>query len=348
METNSTYHIDLITRYFFGEATPEDIGELEEWLKADPANHEIFSGYQKTWNAVENSRMDDSPDIDNEWNKLYSRISPPETRTIPVAKSNFDVRPSIFNIQYSTSTRWSLRIAAIFILVAIPAFLLYRYVSSPSEMQLSAGNEVSEQTLPDGTVVTLNAGSTLTYPSRFKGSSRKVTLLGEAWFEVSHDRSKPFIIAAGNARIEVTGTSFFVNTKTFSNTREVILATGKVKVYYEEKPTEMALLLPGDKAEMSSACCEIRTGMNEDQNYLAWKTKHLVFTNTPLNEVVALLTGVYHTSVRISGNRLSGCRITTTFDKQSLESVLNVLQATLDLQIRNTGAGIELSGHGCN
>jgi ferric-dicitrate binding protein FerR (iron transport regulator) len=56
---------------------------------------------------------------------------------------------------------------------------------------------------------------------------------------------------------------------------------------------------------------------------------------------------VYHTSVRISDDRLSVCRITTTFDKQSLESVLNVLKATLDLQIRNTGAGIEISGHGC-
>ena len=87
---------------------------------------------------------------------------------------------------------------------------------------------------------------------------------------------------------------------------------------------------------------------NEDVNFLAWKTKHIVFNNTPLNEVVALLTKVYHTSIRLSGDRLSDCRITTTFDRQSLESVLNVLKATLDLQARTTGAGIELSGHGCN
>ena len=348
METNSTYYIDLITKYFYGEATTEDIIELEAWVKAEPLNADLFSQYQKTWKAVENSRMENSKEVDQEWNKLFYRISPPETRTKSFKTKNFDIQNSVFNIQYSNSLRWFLRIAAIFLLLAIPAFFLYHYLTPPVETHLIAGNEITERTLPDGTVVTLNSGAILTYPSRFEGSFRTVTLQGEAWFEVSPDKSKPFVIAVENVRIRVVGTSFFVNTKTLDNNKEIILATGMVRVYYENKPEKMAILSPGDKAELNTDGYSIIKSTNEDQNYLAWKTKHIVFNNTPLNEVVALLTKVYHTSIRLSDERLSDCRITTTFDKQSLESVLNVLKATLDLQIRNTGAGIELSGHGCD
>jgi len=326
METNPTYFTDLISRYLYGEATPEEICELENWIKADPANREMFSGYLTTWKTIEKARLESSIDLDREWNVLKSKSVNRKSRIIYLA----------------------LRIAAIFILVAVPAFILYHYFAKSSDRQLVAGNEVAVHTLPDGTLVTLNAGATLTCPSRFYGSSRNVRLQGEAWFEVVHDKSKPFIIAAGNVRIQVVGTSFFVNTRTFSNTKEIILATGKVRVYYDDNPAKMAFLSPGDKAELTSGGYGIAVARNEDQNYLAWKTKYMVFNNTPLNEVAALLSQVYHTPVRITGNGLGDCRITATFDKQSLESVLNVLKATLDLQVRNTGAGIGLSGHKCN
>ncbi|MDP1622853.1 MAG: FecR domain-containing protein [Bacteroidales bacterium] len=348
MKTNSTYHIDLISRYFCGEASPEEIHDLEVWVKTDPANSALFSEYQKVWNAVEHARIGSSIDLNREWKKLTSslkiRSENLESEIVNPKSKIRDLKSEVVN-RKSRFLAWSLRVAAIFILLAVPAFLLYRYITLPGDKQLVAGSEVIEQTLPDGTTVTLNAGATLSYPSRFEGSSRIVSLQGEAWFEVSHDKTKPFIIAAGNARIRVMGTSFFVNTKTWDDTREIILSEGVVKVYYENNPEIMAFLFPGDKAEMTCDGYAISKTTNSDVNFLAWKTKHMVFNNTPLNEVAAMLTKVYHTNIRLSGDRLSDCRITTTFDKQSLESVLNVLKATLDLQVTDTGAGIELSGH---
>ena len=332
METNSTYYIDLITRYFCGEANPDEIHDLETWVKAKRENLELFNEYRKTWSAIENSRIEASIDLDYEWNKLKSKIKN--------QKSEFP-NPN------SEILFWSLRIAATLLILAIPAFFLYHYLTPPTDNQLAAGNEIMEQTLPDGTVVTLNAGATLVYPSRFDGFFRKVTLQGEAWFEVAHDKSKPFIISADNTRVQVVGTSFFMNTKTYRNNKEVILSSGQIKVYFTERPAQLVMLSPGEKAELITGDHAIIKSRNEDENYLAWKTKHLIFSNTPLNEVAVTLTKVYHTRIRISSDRLNDCRITTTFDKQSLESVLNVLKATLDLQIRNTGAGIEISGHGC-
>jgi len=361
METNPTYYIDLITRYFFAEATPEEIRELETWVMTDPANATIFSAYRKTWETIENDRIKSSVNLSDEWNILVSKLkthdedlpnaplqlSSPQPSIVHRPSSTVNRQSSIVNRQ-SKILSWSLRAAALFLLLAIPTYFFFRHFNAPAEMTLTATTDIAERTLPDGTTVTLNTGATMTCPSRFEGSFRKVTLQGEAWFEVAHDKTKPFIVAAGNARIRVVGTSFFVNTNTSKANEEIILSSGIVKVYYENNPEKVATLYPGDKAELYAAGDAIIKTTNQDVNFLAWKTKHLVFNNTPLNEVAALLTRVYHTSVRLSDDRLSDCRITTTFDRQSLESVLNVLKATLDLQVRSNGSGIELSGHGCN
>jgi len=347
METNSTYYIDLIIRYLFGEATPEQILELEAWIIKDPANGDLFSEYQKTWKTLENDRIKASVDIDHEWKKLVSKLEI-ETEDHQKATPRIQSIRNVIGNQQSAFVYWSLRIAAIFLLIAVPSYFLYRYFIVHQDKQLTATTEMIEQILPDGTIVTLNTGATLLYPGDFEGSFRKVTLQGEAWFEVAHDQTKPFIVSAGNASIRVVGTSFYVNTKSFDDMKEVILSSGIVRVYFDSKPGNTVFLFPGDKAELSSDDHTIIKTDNDDMNFLSWKTKRMIFNNAPLNEVVALLTKVYHTSVRLSDDRMSDCRITTTFDRQSLESVLNVLKATLDLQVRNTGAGIELSGNGCN
>ncbi|MEI6681359.1 MAG: FecR domain-containing protein [Bacteroidota bacterium] len=346
METNTTYYIDLITKYFFGEATPEEIQELEHWVKADPANRELFLSYRKTTEILGRATSGSAFNIEQDLASLRSKIgiAGEGPKVIPLSGS---VENAPVTTSRSLILSWSLRVAAVFLLVAVPSFFLYRYLAKPAEMQYAAANQVVEVALSDGTRVTLNAGAILTCPAEFEGSVRQVTLKGEAWFEVSHNAARPFVIAAGDVRIRVVGTTFSVNTHTLSNTSEIILATGKVQVYFAGKPETMAILAPGDKAEAGCDHEQIIRSANDDPNFLAWKTKRMVFNNTPLSEAVVLLAKVYHTNLRIAADGPGDCRITTIFDKQSLESVLNVLKATLDLQIRNTGTGIELSGHGC-
>jgi len=338
MEQQDTFYINLISKYLCGEALPEEIRILEQWVDADPANASLFRQYYRTWEAVENARIGASVNLDNEWDLLKSRIPHP----VPLRR----------DLRFASTSRIPFlllfRAAAILILLLIPAFFLYRHFTSPAERQLAAGTEMVEQTLPDGTMVTLNAGAVLTYPSSFTGTFRNVSLKGEAWFEVTHDKTRPFIISAGNARIRVVGTSFFVNAGTGNEKKEVILSSGIVRVYYKDDPRNTALLHPGDRAEMKAESGEIVKTVNEDPNFLAWKTKRMVFNNAPLDEVTALLSKVYRTDITLAEERLKDCRITATFDRQSLESVLHVLEATLDLQSRDSGAGIQLYGRGCN
>jgi len=325
MEQNNTIYIDLISKYLFGEASPEEMRELEQWVDADPANASLFTQYHKTWEAVNNSRIEASTDLDMEFNALRSRVPRPASRV------------TLF-----------LRAAAILLILLVPAFFLYQYLTTPAEERLVAGNGTIEQTLPDGTVVTLNADAVLSWPSSFHGSDRKVSLQGEAWFEVAHDRIKPFIIEAGNARIRVVGTTFFVNAGRENDRKEIILASGMLRVYYQDDLKNTELLHPGEKAEMIPEQATIVKSLNDDPNYLAWKTGRIVFSNTPLEEAVILLSKIYRADITLAEERLKDCRITATFDRQTLESVLHVLEATLDLQSRESGAGIQLSGRGCN
>jgi ferric-dicitrate binding protein FerR (iron transport regulator) len=354
MEDNSTYYIDLITRYFSNETTGNENEILAGWLKTDPENLKLFREYQKTWEIFAKAKIDQI-DVEEAWGKLDEKISElkgsPDLilqRTIETRVHGKNFRHIFVNRTLHLHYQRALKIAAVFVLILVPSFLFIRYLLQPESRQLNASTGIIESRLPDGTSVTLNTGSLLEYPSRFSGSKREVILTGEAWFEVAHDRTKPFIISNGKVRIEVLGTSFYVNTINPGDNIEVILSSGKVAIYYNDRPSEQALLAPGDKAEVMKDQEMISKSSNDNENFLSWKTKIFVFNDDPLSDIVRDLNKVYHANLKITNHSAASCRITATFNNQSLESILNVLKSTVNITIRNNGTEIEISGNGCN
>jgi transmembrane sensor len=339
MENNSTYYIDLISRYFSSEATEKEIFLLLEWVKASSDNKKIFEEYHKTWLNLEKERIEKNIDIDDEWNNISLKTikAPKEAKIIQFKP---DLKPNIF--------ARVLKYAAVFILLAISAIAMYYYFNKPGTKQLIAKTDAIESKLPDGSSVTLNKGSVLEYPEKFEKDKRSVKLKGEAYFNVTHDDTKPFIIAADDIMVEVLGTSFYVNSDNENGKVEVILTSGKVAVYHKDKPEDKVILVPGEKVELSKNKEEVVKTVNEDENYLAWKTKKLIFTDEPLNEIVKTLNKVYRSNIQLKSNNISNCRITATFDNQSLDAVLNVIEATVDVNVDKTADMIQLSGKGCN
>jgi ferric-dicitrate binding protein FerR (iron transport regulator) len=152
----------------------------------------------------------------------------------------------------------------------------------------------------------------------------------------------------GNVRIEDIGTSFYVNTSKSFGQMEVVLAEGKAAVYFEDNPSGQVVVSPGERVDIRLSENNIIKSINQDGNYLAWKTRRFVFTNNTLIEVVTLLNKVYHSDIRIPGNNINNCRLTATFDNQSLESVLNVIKSTLDVSVIPKGSTFEISGRKCD
>ncbi|NVO04139.1 MAG: FecR domain-containing protein [Bacteroidetes bacterium] len=336
MDENITYYTDLINKYFAGEANSEDLLQVSVWLKSNEDNQKLFSEYQKTWEAIEKSKIDSSIDIDSEWDSLSKKLDfseEKEVKVIPLKAKN--KIPYLF-----------LKIAAGITLIIGITFAIYHSFSRPSKQFFVADQLAVERKLPDGTVVSLNAGSTLEYPEEFEDNYRPVQLKGEAYFDVAHDPEKPFIISVEDLRIEVLGTKFYVNADTNGNV-EVILNSGKVAVYYKDKDSKKIIMNPGDKVEVSKKDKIFEKVQNEKENYISWKTKKLVFVDDPMFEVVDVLNKYYHSRIYIANEKIAKCRLTATFENQSLESVLNVLKATLNVKVIDQGSSIEISGQGC-
>jgi transmembrane sensor len=355
MENRLTYYTDLIIKHLAGETSAEEVLDLSGWINSDPKNRAHFEELVKTWGIIQKSDIEKNINIDKEWGAFQAKINDGESMEnhkaskpgARVSAPSSTFRPLFYDNFFHTSYRRTIRLAALFLLLAIPAFLLFRYFSKPEMKEVFAEGRITENNLPDGSAVTLNRGSTLEYPEKFKGKSRNVVLNGEAFFQVSHDKQKPFTISSGNVMVEVLGTTFYVNTHAGENRIDVVLTTGSVAVYYKNDPQRKVILEPGEKAEVSIQGKEITKSQNEDPNYLAWKTGTLIFNGDPLSKIVPVLNKVYHSDIRLTGPGAGDCLFSATFHEQSLESVLNVLKATLDLQIKRTGATIEISGNGC-
>lgn len=337
MNNDSTYYTDLITRYFSGEIQEDELRLLSKWLNADAENEKLFSQFNKTWLLVEKHRIHSTISTDQEWIAMKAKMHP-SVEVIP-----FTMKRSSLKVRFMNS--W--KVAATITILLASSVILYFYLSKPANIIITAQASNLEQVLPDGSVVSLHAGSQISYPAKFSSGNRNVELSGEAYFRVEHDKTKPFIVASGDARIEVLGTQFNVNTHTSAGDLEVVLTSGKVSVYYKEKSKEKVILLPGEKAIISEEQNEILKTANSDPNYMAWKTRVLVFSDETLLDVLNTLEEVYQIYFELADSRLAECRFTATFNNQSLQSVLEVIKETLELEVNQKGDIIEVSGKGC-
>lgn len=330
MDKPATYYETLISKYLSGEAEAKEVSVLFTWITSDNENRKLFTSIRESWALTMAYNVESNTDLDHEWSEIADRLG----------VSDIHASRGLRQI----SRRSFLRVAAILVFLIVPSVAYFLLFMNPGQGMLLADSQIVESTLPDGTQVTLNTGSSLYYPTKFKGKERKVTLEGEAYFDVSHNTEKAFIIDAENMQIKVLGTSFYVNTNSSANTMEVVLISGSVQLNYLDK--EMRLT-PGDKAVVLEAHGEIVKEEHSDPNLLAWKTKKLRFNDTPFGEIVDILGKVYQKDIVVLNPDILNCRITATFDGQSLEAVLLVLKSTINIHVKPNGTKIEISGEGC-
>ncbi|MDH6058397.1 FecR family protein, partial [Umezakia ovalisporum] len=195
--------------------------------------------------------------------------------------------------------------------------------------------------------VTLNRASRLRYAAEFGGETRLVALTGEAFFDVKRNELKPFVIEARGTEVRVLGTSFNVNAATPDVT--VTVATGTVRFSGKtEKNRRPAVVLAKDEtATFRAERDTILKGNRANPNALAYKTRVLLFENTPLSEVVEALNHTYGANLTLA-RALRTCPLTATFDNEPLDTVLGVLADTYRLSIeRGPDGRIAIEGDGC-
>lgn len=234
----------------------------------------------------------------------------------------------------------ALRIAATILMAALLCLAGYQLFENLTDgnriIEISAAaTRVESVTLPDGSLVSLNSNTHLSYPKKFGNKTREVTIEGEAFFEVKPNKEKPFIIHAGTAQVKVLGTSFNVRAYPGAREMEVIVRTGKVQVLTQKTATKQnaeLILTPGDKGTLVHQSHALVKSTNENPNYIAWKTHELVFRATSLNEVIDNLENVYKVNIQLQDPQLGGQLLTAHFNNYSLDFILKVIETTFGLQ----------------
>ncbi|WP_423146367.1 FecR family protein [Rubrolithibacter danxiaensis] len=176
--------------------------------------------------------------------------------------------------------------------------------------------------LPDGSTVILSSGSKLQYPSSFTSSSkREVNLDGGAFFDISHNPSKPFVVHTGKVQTTVLGTAFSVEAFSWERDITVTVSRGKVKVSDQHK---MQGIITPDQQIKYNRFKAVSSKKNVDAaGYTNWKGLNLIFDDITVAEAAALLQNKFAVAIRLKDNFSNSKRFTATFNRdESLEHIL--------------------------
>jgi len=332
-EEHSTF-TDRLVRLLAGELSEQERADLMQEINTDQEKADLFRDYSLVWDRVGDASEAQDLDIEREW-QLFS------ARWDGSGKDRAKGR-------VLTLMQHVYRIAAVIVL-GFMLFAGYRsiaYLSSTT--RYLAGNEPELIILPDGSRITLNRGSVLRAFKKEGERIRQIRLEGEAFFEVARDTLHPFVIEAGGTVVEVLGTSFNVNAYRENDRVEVTVSSGIVAFSSKNESGTQVVLKAGNSGIYEQTERSFKLVQEADPNAIAWKTRKLVFNNSPLSDVLSRINQVYATNIRIDTPGLGSCPLTVSFDQQSLESVLTVLESTLNLTISRKGSDIIISGEGCD
>jgi ferric-dicitrate binding protein FerR (iron transport regulator) len=290
---------------------------VSEWLVADEINRVYYNQLKKIWDDSRELASTTTIDENTAWKKFQQRIHPAPVRRIMFG--------------------WLGIAASVIIIVAIGLVAYWALSDQVREVTVLTQQTVLNDTLPDGSVVTVNKRSSISFPSKFKGETRQIKLKGEAFFNVKPNKDKPFIISVNDVQITVIGTSF--NVKSINGNTEVVVETGMVRVTRAGKAVE---LRANEKVLVDAKDSVLAKDQVSDQLYNYYRTKEFVCNDTPLWKLVEVINEAYNSHIVIANPSLRDMPLTTTFHNESLEQVLNIISITFDIKVRKEGDTIIL------
>ncbi len=334
---------DLLMLYLTKEAGAQQIKEVEEWLRASNENKIVLDELEKLW--IETGKISPPPvavDIDSAWNNIFAKIQPGESKNIVLHPEIEKNKGHNFKVL--------IRVAAI-LLILLGGYGVFKLINKDVEpvILVSDGTPVTN-VLPDNSKIKLNGGSKILYPKRFKGKTREISLEGEAYFKVTKDKERPFIVHTEIADITVLGTAFNVKAIPNTNVVEVLVETGKVRLVDNSKTKRGSagiVLEAGTSGIINRNTGTIEKLDSIDTNKLFWKTNKLIFQNCRLSDIFSLLEEQFHVSIQTTTPEIGNCFLTVTFENNNIDYILEVIATTQELTFRKENNIYLFEGNGC-
>jgi len=335
----------LRLKYLLGKYLQNTINkeELEEfWLLMSKLsdNDLVDMEIANLWN---DPSLDKDRDVN--WETVYDRLQQRmDDQDIDYAK-----------VITMRSKKWKqFAVAALVIgLLIFSSFFLFRPSTKEKSIAISSQSSYDLQVirLPDGTVVTLNHNSKLDYPGVFNNATREVYLYGEAFFDVKHDASKPFIVHTGNFITRVLGTAF--NIKDYEGDKDMSVTVSKGKVQVQKNNTEkiLGLLVAGDQLILNKKMGSILQQKVNVNEIINWKTKDMAFDNKTVDEASVIISNYFGIEIKFTDKKLRRCRFTANFrgGEDDLKQVMDVItELTNSTWKKDSKDIIWLDGKGCD
>ncbi|QNL48616.1 FecR domain-containing protein [Olivibacter sp. SDN3] len=332
---------ELLIKFLLKETSPEEDQGVKEWLARDDANMKKFSQFRSIWETSKTFAFEHPIDSDTAWQRFKLLRDRHKDEKILNNLSNEENTHKAIPLNQSDKRKW-FNIAAT-IGVGISLLLgVYFYWIAPKHpyfhtIEYTAGEDIRNSTLPDGTSITLNKHAKIAYTEALFGRKRKVTMEGEVFFDVQRNEKLPFEIVVNDVNVTVLGTSF--NIKSNKSITEVIVETGMVQIQHNDvliklKPDEKAIAQVGEKGIEQSA--------QTDRLYDYYRSKVFKLEETPLWRFAEVLGEIYNVNITIESTSLGSLPITTRFDNDSLDNILFTLGETFQLQVERSGRNITI------
>ncbi|MCX6168760.1 MAG: FecR domain-containing protein [Ignavibacteriales bacterium] len=310
----------LAEKYLRGECLPDEELLFQKYLDS-------FQHTSTNWNAF------DLGDKQNMEDKIYSEIKK------KIENTDRNLFQKILFTPHLIKTAASI----ILFITLSTTLLIVSGIFNKKPKAVIWNENVTEMgqkftlSLPDGSTIILNADSKLKYPIGFGKNSREVYLKGEAYFNISHNPSKPFVVHTGNLVTTVLGTKFNISAFPEEKNIAVSLVSGSVKVSKENSGTvENIVMLQPDQQLLYNKNNEIGTVEHFDlQEATGWKENVLVFKKEPFKNVLVKLERAYGIKFELTDPSFSNRKITANFKNESLWTISETLKKLTGLQCKN-------------
>lgn len=323
-------------------SSADDVAFWENYISQNPAQREVIEIARRKFILLFNVLAD--ADRDEQAKRLINRLN----ATAPVIKMDEGV-------ENNARRRFLLllKISGAAAIVLLATFFATQYFTTAkagiAKTFNTAYGERKNIQLPDGSIVTLNAGSKLTIKNDFGVSTRNIYLEGEAFFDVHHNEKVPFIVSTPAMDIRALGTAFDVKAYKNETITETSLIRGLIEVTLKENNNQVLLLHPNQKIAwehyagnsinttspqsqstesgvMKNLPKTLRINDHGDIKEIAWRENKLIFEDDSLNDIATLLERWYGARIVFKDEFLRNYRFTGSFEKEDLEKVLEFLR----------------------
>ena len=322
-----------LDRLWAGMPTRDDEALIGDWVAEDPVRAMLID---RLPTAAAGDVHVTPADTDAAWGAVAARMDVDVVRPISSARATPAV-PARTRVKGS----WLIRAAALVAVIVGTATIRMLTSRAMNEVAAPRGQRISTS-LPDGSLVTLAAGSRARWSRDFGKAERTVLLDGEAFFSVVHDTMRPFRVRARHSVIEDIGTRFAVRAWTEQPFVEIIVEEGRVSVRDTSVTPQprTAELHAGQRGRLPVKGPLVVS--NPPVNALAWLGGTLEFDNTPLSEALPVLERWYNVTIVVDPS-LTRRRLSARFEAQPIAQLLVPLGVALDAVVVQTGTLITMT-----